>query len=99
MRQSDLTSTVTRRCTYHIASRTTVLSMDDSVRWAQALDPLPPRQVYVTKDLDPDTGQERVVYKVLGYLYAVADREIFCIGYRHLLTMTVEPGEQDECEE
>ena len=98
MRQGELVSTVTRRCTYRVESRTTVLSMDDSIHWAQTLDPLPPRQVYVTKDLDPQTGQERVVYKVLGYLYAVLDREVFCIGYRHLLAMTVEPDEQTDCE-
>ena len=98
MRQGELVSTVIRRCTYHVESRATVLSIDDSIRWAQTLDPLPPRQVYVTKDLDPDTGQERVIYKILGYLYAVTTNEVFCIGYRHILEMTVEPDETTCCE-
>ena len=98
MRQGDLVSTVIRRCTYHVESRATVVSMDDSVRWAQTIDPIPPRQVYVTKDMDPDTGQERVVYKILGYLYAVAKNEIYCIGYRHILEMTVQPDDNECCE-
>ena len=98
MRQGDLVSTVIRRCTYHVELRATVVSMDDSVRWAQTIDPVPSRQVYVTKDMDPDTGQERVVYKILGYLYAVAKNEIYCIGYRHILEMTVQPDDHESCE-
>ena len=70
-----------------------VPSTDDSIRWARNLDPRPPRQVYVTKDLDPETGSERVVYKVLGHFYVVFDREIFCISYRHILSMVVQPDE------
>ena len=91
MRQGDCIATVMRRCTYHVEERITVLSTDDSIRWAQALDPHPPRQVHITKDLDPQTGHERVVYKVRGSFYVVLDREVFCIGYRHVLSMTVEP--------
>jgi len=91
MRQGECLATVMRRCTYHVEARMPVFSTDDSIRWAQTLDPHPPRQVYVTKDLDPETGHERVVYKVLGYFYVVLDREVFCIGYRHILAMTVEP--------
>ena len=93
MRQGESVATVTRRCTYRVEARTTVLSTDDSIRWAKTLDPHLPRQVYVTKDLDPETGHERVVYKVLGSFYVVLDREVFCIGYRHILAMTVEPTE------
>ena len=93
MREGDLVTRVMRRCTYHIASRVTVLTTLDSIRWAQNLDPLPPRQVYVTKDLDPETGCERVTYKILGHFYAVADREVICIGYRHILEMALENSE------
>jgi len=90
MRQAECLTTVTRRCTYHVASRVTVPSTDDSIRWAKSLDPLTPRQVYVTKDLDPDTGRERVTYKVLGHFYVVLGREVFGVNYRHVLSMAVE---------
>ena len=98
MRQGDQITTVTRRCTYHIESRVTVPSTDDSIHWARSLDPHPPRQVFVTKDLDPDTGQERVSYKVLGYFYVVMDCDVFCIGYRHVLSMAIDVVET-WCEE
>lgn len=90
MRQGEYVTTVMRRCTYHIASRVTVPSIPDSIRWARNLDPQPPRQVYVTKDLDPETGNERVIYKVLGHFYVVLNREVICVGYRHILSMAVE---------
>ena len=91
--QPSCVTTVKRRCTYHVESRVTVPSTEDSIPWAQGLDPHPPRQVFVTKDLDPETGSEHVVYKVLGHFYVVLDCDVFCIGYRHVLTMTVEPTE------
>jgi hypothetical protein len=53
--------------------------------------------VYVAKDIDPETGDERVTYKVLGYLYAVMEREVLCIGFRHVLSMAVESSESS-CE-
>ena len=90
MHQGDTVTTVMRRCTYRVESRVTVPSTSDSIRWAKTLDPRSPRQVYVTKDLDPDTGRERVIYKVLGHLYVVLDRDVFCIRYRHILSMAVE---------
>ena len=93
MRQGDYATKVLRRCTYHIESRTPLPSMCDSVKWAQNLDPLPPRQVFVTKDLNPDSGGERVVYKVLGHFYVVWGRDVFCIGYRHILSMDIETEE------
>ena len=96
MRQGETMTKVIRRCTYHVESRITVPVLEDSIKWAQRLDPLPGRQVYVTKEFDPDTGRERVTYKVLGYLYAVMNREVVCIGYRHVLTMAVDAP--DACE-
>lgn len=89
MQQGDYTTNVIRRCTYHVESQTALPSTDDSIQWAHNLDPLPPRQVFVTKDLDPDTGAEQVVYKVLGHFYVVWNRVVFCVGYRHLLSMDV----------
>ena len=91
MRQGEAVTTVTRRCPYRVESRITVPSARDSIHWANTLDPPPPRQVYVTKDLDPVTGSERVLYKVLGHFYVVLDCDVFCIGYRHILSMAVEP--------
>ena len=71
----------------------------DSINWAHNLDPLPPRQVFVTKDLDPDTGGERVSYNVLGHFYVVWGREVFCVAYRHLLAMDVDsPTTPDDLE-
>ena len=93
MRQGDYTTKVIRRCTYQIESQTVLPSTRDSIQWAHNLDPLPPRQVYVTKDLDPDTGGERVVYKVRGHFYVVWGRVVFCVGYRHILSMDIEPDE------
>jgi len=93
MRQDDCVTTVTRRCTYHIDSRVTLPSTRDSIRWAQTLDPHPPRQVYVTKDFDPETGDERITYKVLGHFYVVLERQVFCIGFRHILSMTIKATE------
>ena len=90
MQQGDYTTKVVRRCTYHVESQTVLPSMDDSIPWAHNLDPQPPRQVFVTKDIDPNSGGERVVYKVLGHLYVVLERSIFCIGYRHVLAMDIE---------
>jgi hypothetical protein len=90
--QADSVSTVTRRCTYHVESRVTVPSIPDTVRWAHSLDPNPPRQVYVTKELNPDTGQEQITYKILGHFYVVSACDILCIGYRHVLSMTVKTG-------
>ena len=95
LEQGDYTTKVIRRCTYHIESRASLASTDDSVQWAKNLDPLPPRQVFVTKDLDPDTGGERVVYKVLGHFYVVWGRDVFCVGYRHILSMDIEPPQGD----
>ncbi len=89
LNQGILNTTVVRRCTYHVESRITLPSTDDSIRWAKNLDPLPPRQVYVTKDFDPESGDERVVYKVLGHFYVVIGIEVFCVGYRHTLSMHV----------
>ena len=93
VQQGDYVTKVLRRCTYHVESQTALPSTDDSIRWAQNLDPLPPRQVFVTKDLDPETGGERVVYKVLGHFYVVWGRDVFCVGYRHILSMDVEAPE------
>ena len=90
MRQGDYATRVIRRCTYRVESQTALPSTPDSIPWAQNLDPLPPRQVFVTKDLDPDTGGERVVYKVLGHFYVVWGRSVFCVGYRHILAMDIE---------
>ncbi len=90
MRQPDSVSTVMRRCTYHVESRVTVPSTVDSIRWAHSVDPYPPRQVFVTKGLNPETGCEQITYKILGHFYVVLDRDIFCIGYRHILSMTVQ---------
>lgn len=90
LRQEEVVTTVVRRCTYRVASKITVPSTHDSIHWAHSLDPHPARQVYVTKHLAPDTGDERVTYKVLGHFYIVLDREIFCIVYRHILSMAVE---------
>ena len=96
MRQGDYTTRVIRRCTYHVESQTALPSTDDSMTWARNLDPVPPRQVFVTKDLDPETGGERVVYKVLGHFYVVLDRVVFCVGYRHILSMNIEGDDPPE---
>ena len=93
MSQGEFATKVTRRCTYRVKSRTTLPSTDDSIQWAKNLDPLPVRQVYVTKDLDPDSGAERVVYKVLGHFYVVWDRAVFCVGYRHILAMNIDASQ------
>ena len=93
MRQGDYATKVIRRCTYHVESQTALPATGDSIQWAHNLDPLPPRQVFVTKDLDPDTGGERVVYKVLGHFYVVWGRDVFCVGYRHILSMDIEGSE------
>mgnify|MGYP001610602721 CR=1 FL=1 len=93
MRQAGSLTKVVRRCTYHIESRMTVPSIGDSILAARRLDPHPPRQVYVTKDINPDTGGEQVTYKVLGHLYVVMERDVFCIGYRHILSMDIEATE------
>lgn len=91
--QGDYTTTVMRRCTYRVESETILPAVEDSIQWAKNLDPVSPRQVYVTKDLDPDTGGERVVYKVLGHFYVVWQRSIFCVGYRHILSMDIDAPE------
>jgi hypothetical protein len=93
MRQGDYATKVIRRCTYRVESKTDLPALNDSAKWASNLDPLPPRQVFVTKDLDPDTGGERVVYKVLGHFYVVWDRSVICVGYRHILSMDIEAPE------
>ncbi len=97
LQQGDYHTEVLRRCTYRIESQNTLpsISTDDSVHWAQSLDPLPPRQVFVTKDMNPDTGAERVIYKVLGHFYVVMERSVFCIGYRHILSMDIAPDQDD----
>ncbi len=93
VQQGDYSTKVFRRCTYKVESQTMLPTLADSVKWAQNLDPTPPRQVFITKDLNPDSGGERVVYKVLGHFYVVLDRSVFCVGYRHILSMDVEPDE------
>ena len=93
MEQAGSVSRVTRRCTYHIESRITVPSTADSIELAKNFDPHPPRQVFVTKELDPDTGHEQISYKILGHFYVVWDCEVFCIGYRHILSMVVDTAE------
>lgn len=99
MRQGDLVTRIIRRCTYRIESQVTVPSTDDSINWAKNLDPLQPRQVFVTKEFDPESGEERVIYKVLGHIYVVWDRAVICIGYRHILSMAVESEASSSCEE
>ena len=91
MRQGEYATRVIRHCTYRVESQTTLPSTEDSIPWAHNLDPLSPRQVFVTKDLDPENGAERVVYKVLGHFYVVWGRVVFCVGYRHTLSMDIEP--------
>ena len=91
VRQGDCATRVFRRCTYRVESQTELPATLDAPKWAQNMDPMPPRQVFVTKDLNPDTGGERVVYKVLGHFYVVWSRTVFCVGYRHILSMDVEP--------
>jgi hypothetical protein len=93
VRQGDYFTTVMRRCTYNVESKFTIPSLRDVASWAQNLDPSPPRQVYVTKDMDPETGDERVTYKVLGHFYVVINQDVFCIGYRHVLSMAVGANE------
>ena len=98
--QGDYQTKVIRRCTYRIESQTALPSNEDSIRWAQNIDPVAPRQVYVTKDLDPDTGGERMIYKVLGHFDVVLNRSVFCVGYRHILSMDIGQEElPDSCEE
>jgi hypothetical protein len=92
--QGDYSTQVTRRCTYRVESQTAMPAMSDSISWAKNLDPVPPRQVFVTKDLDPESGAERVVYKVLGHFYVVWDRNVFCIGYRHILSMNIDAPDE-----
>jgi hypothetical protein len=94
LRQGPLTTKVTRRCTYRIDGRITLPSLADAVQWAKALDPRAPRQVYVTKELDPTCGEEQVTYKVLGYFYVVQEREVICVSYRHVLSMEVEAPQE-----
>ena len=89
MRQGDAVTRVLRRCTYRVESQTALPSTSDSATWAQNLDPLPPRRVFVTKALDPADGSERVIYKVLGHFYVVWGQVVFCVAYRHLLSMNV----------
>ena len=96
MRQGEAVTTVMRRCTYHIESRMTVPATQDSIQWAQRIDPHPPRRVFVTKEFDPESGGERVTYKVLGYFYVVMEREVVCIGFRHVLSMAVDAPEPCE---
>ena len=93
MQEGDFTTRVVRRCTYRVESQTTLPSMRDSIDWARNFDPYSPRQVFVTKDLDPETGAERVVYKVLGHFYVVWGRVVFCVNYRHVLSMDIEGDE------
>ncbi len=90
VQQGEYTTRVLRRCTYRVKSQTVLPSTCDSITWAKNLDPVSPRQVFVTKDINPDTGGERVVYKVLGHFYVVWERTIFCVGYRHILSMDIE---------
>jgi len=93
VQQGDCATRVMRRCTYHVESQTVLPATTDSIRWAMNLDPHPPRQVFVTKDLDPETGGERVVYKVLGHFYVVWARTVFCVGYRHILSMDIDAAD------
>ena len=94
VRQGEFATRILRRCTYRVESQMPLPSTGDSMMWAErTLDPVPPRQVFVTKDLDPDTGGERVVYKVLGHFYVVWGRDLLCVGYRHILAMDVESPE------
>ena len=90
MRQGDYVTKVMRRCTYRVESETALPTIDDSVAWAKNIDPVPPRQVFITKDLDPDTGGEKVVYKVLGHFYVVLGLSVYCVGYRHILSMDID---------
>ena len=96
MQQGEYATRVIRRCTYHVQSQTILPSTGDAAQWARNLDPVPPRQVFVTKDLNPDTGGERIVYKVLGHFYVVLDRAVFCVGYRHILAMDIDAEEESE---
>jgi hypothetical protein len=96
MRQGDYVTKVMRRCTYRVESETTLPTMDDSIAWAKNIDPVPSRQVFVTKDMDPETGGEKVVYKVLGHFYVVMGRSVFCVGYRHILSMDIDAPETSE---
>ena len=95
LRQGECVTKVTRRCTYRIDGRITLPSLTDAIQWAKALDPRTPRQVYVTKELDPAYGSEQVTYKVLGCFYIVQEREVICVSYRHVLAMAVEVPEED----
>ena len=97
MRQGDYVTKVMRRCTYRVESETALPTIDDSITWAKNIDPVPPRQVFVTKDLDPDTGGEKVVYKVLGHFYVVLGLSVYCVGYRHILSMDIDaPDSPDD---
>ena len=58
--QGDYQTKVIRRCTYRVESQTELPSTEDSIRWAQNIDPIAPRQVYVTKDLNPEIGRAHV---------------------------------------
>ena len=94
MQQGDYRTRVMRRCTYRIESQTVLPATHDCVKWAHNLDPHRERQVFVTKDLNPETGGERVVYKVLGHFYVVMERVVFCVGYRHILSMDIDTDEE-----
>ena len=87
--QGPFVTTVVRRCTYRVESQKALSSNADSIPWALSLDPLPPREVHVTKDHAPDTDAERIVYQVSGHFYVVLDSVVYCVGYRHSLAMNV----------
>lgn len=87
--QGECRTSIVRRCTYRVESQTAIPATEDSIQWAKSIEPHRARQVFVTKHLDPLTGEERVVYKVLGHFYVVMDCIVFCIGYRHILSMDI----------
>ena len=99
MQQGDFKTRIVRRCTYRVESQTALPATKDAIPWARKLFPERERQVFVTKNLDPVTGDERVVYKVLGHLYVVMDRIVFCVGYRHILSMDIGSEEETDLQE
>ena len=98
MEEGEYSTKVIRRCTYRVESQTALPANQDAIRWAKSLDPRRPRQVFVTKWLDPETGQERVVYKVLGHFYVVMECVVFCVGFRHILSMDIESEQETQIE-
>ncbi len=97
--RDDCIAKIERRCKYFVRDR---VYLDDPQDMAnlKALknnqDSWKRKHFHILRSHDSDTGQDRLICKVAGTLYAIVGHYIFCIAFVHSFKIDLEAAPLDK---